>query len=213
MKSIFQYQRKVERGVMPAADAQNAMLILIRHAPIAASGYLFGRTDAPARVDAADIERVRTRLSDDVDVVRSPALRCRQTAEALWPGRSDFSEDDRLWEQNFGDHEAMSVFDLPDLGPMHSDALAAYAPPNGESFEAVCARAWPALHDASKRALKLNRPVALVVHAGIVRAAIGLTLGQIGAAMSFEIAPLSITRLRVGPDGPVSVMNANETPQ
>ncbi|MCV2892062.1 histidine phosphatase family protein [Lentibacter sp. XHP0401] len=198
---------------MPAADAQNAMLILIRHAPIATTGHLFGRTDVPARVDPADIERVRARLSGDVDVVRSPALRCRQTTEALWPERSDFSEDDRLWEQNFGDHEAISILDLPDLGPMHSDALAAYTPPNGESFEAVCARAWPALQEASERALKLNRPVALVVHAGIVRAAIGLTLGQMGVAMSFEVAPLSVTRLRVGPDGPVSVMNVNETPQ
>jgi len=169
--------------------------------------------DTTARLDAADIERVRTRLSGVEDVVISPALRCRQTVELLWLDHTDFRQVDRLWEQDFGDHEDIAFSDLPDRGQMEADALATYMPPNGESLEAVCVRAWPALLDASKSASGLNRPKALVVHAGIVKAAIGLTHVQTGAEMSFEVASLSITRLRVGTDRSVSILNVNETPR
>jgi alpha-ribazole phosphatase len=182
--------------------------VLIRHAPIAREGILCGHTDAPARVEPGHVARVAAALDGVAEWACSPALRCQQTAKALL-GCTPLS-DARLWEQNFGAYDGKPYSALPDLGVLDNRALAAHRWDNGESFDDLCARVFPALKDHAKRAQALAAPVALVVHAGVVRAGIGLALGVQEAGLSFEIAPLSVTSLRVGPDGPISVMSANE---
>lgn len=176
-------------------------LVLIRHAPIATPGRLCGRTDVAARIEPDAIAPLARALADIAHVVSSPALRCRQTAAAIWPARApDF--DGRLWEQNFGAHDGEPFEALPDLGALSPAALATHTPPDGESFADVCARTAPAFADIAERARAAGARVAVVAHAGVIRAALAWAMGAVPAALAFEVATLSQTRLRVAPDGP-----------
>lgn len=170
-------------------------LVLIRHAPAESSGRLCGRRDVPARLaDRNAIDRLAEQLAPCTKVVTSPALRCRQTALALFPGR-DARIDSRLWEQDFGAHEGLPHDALPDLGPLSRSDLAAHLPPGGESFTGMVARVCPALLEIAAEA-EGGRPVAVVAHAGTVRAGLALAIGDVPATLTFEVAPLSVTRLR-----------------
>jgi alpha-ribazole phosphatase len=185
-------------------------LVLIRHAPSAAGGRLAGRRDVPAQLsDDAAIARLASALGTVRTIATSPALRCRQTADALFPGRVRI-EDARLWEQDLGTHEGRLPSDLPDLGALDRPAIARYAPPGGESFAAMVARVTPALAELAAAA-KAGGPVAVVAHAGTVRAGLALALGEMPAALAFEVAPLSVTRLRCLPDA-VSIVCVNAMP-
>jgi alpha-ribazole phosphatase len=182
-------------------------LVLIRHAPAETGGRLCGRRDVPARLDdAAALGRLAAALAGVRQIVTSPALRCRQTAGALFPG-AETAEDPRLWEQDFGAEDGMAYADLPDLGPLTREALAERRPPGGESFAEMAARTTPALAALAAQAAH-GGPVAVVAHAGTVRAGLALALGAMPAALAFEIAPLSVTRLRCL-DGAFSVVCVN----
>ena len=164
-------------------------LLLIRHAPADHGGRLCGRTDVAARLPEAGIAALRSLLAEVRQVRVSPALRCVQTASALWAGLGPVT-DPRLWEQDFGTMDGAPVGSLPDLGPMARAELARHAYPGGESFVQMADRVLPALADLPEG------PVAVVAHAGTVRAALGHALGDIAAGLSFEVDPLSLTRLR-----------------
>jgi alpha-ribazole phosphatase len=183
-------------------------LVLVRHAPAETGGRLCGRRDVPARLDdTGALARLAAALAPCARVVASPALRCRQTAEALFPDRTA-ATDPRLWEQDFGAHEGMEPAALPDLGPLDRDALARHTPPEGESFAAMVARAGPALIELAEA--EGNGPVAVVAHAGTVRAGLALALGSVPAALAFEVAPLSLTRLRrAGDDWSIGLVNGH----
>ncbi|MFC2969106.1 histidine phosphatase family protein [Acidimangrovimonas pyrenivorans] len=177
-------------------------LVLIRHAPVAGDGRMCGRRDLPADCsDTAAFARLVAQLPRPARIVHSPALRCVQTVEALWPGARK-SADPSLWEQDFGEWEGLPHAALPDLGPMDRTALAAHRPPGGESFVDLCARVQPALLALRDRQPAPEPgPVAVTAHAGTVRAALALALGSVAAALAFEIAPLSLTRLSLRADG------------
>ncbi|WP_417209822.1 histidine phosphatase family protein [Antarctobacter sp.] len=187
-----------------------AELMLIRHAPAQHGGRLCGRTDVPADLGDPAIWRPLKALVAGVPLrVASPALRCQQTAAALWPG-AEVQSDARLWEQDFGDHDGMSFGELPDLGRLSPQELADHRPPGGESFADMVARKRPALMALAGCAQEAG-PLAIVAHAGTARAALALALGTVPAALSFEIAPWSVTRLRVF-DGGLSVIAVNWRP-
>ncbi len=190
--------------------ATSAELILIRHAPALADGRLAGWRDVPADVsDTKAMARLRAWIGEPAQVIVSPALRCSQTAHAVFPA-ADAKEDKRLWEQNFGDHEGLRPDELPDLGVLPRSELAKVAPPNGESFLAMVERAGPALLDLADQT-KQAGPIAVVAHAGTVRAGLALALDSVAAALAFEAAPLSATKLRCF-DGGLSVICTNVTP-
>lgn len=183
-------------------------MILIRHAPAVTGGRLCGRTDVAADCsDLAALAAVRAAVGEPGKLLVSPALRCRQTARALWPDLGEPEADPALWEQDFGAWEGVAAGELPDLGPMPPEDLARFTPPGGESFSQMCARAAPALsrHAVSDR-------VTVVAHAGTVRAALSVALGTAAPALSFEVAPLSLTRLRFGKDGAGSIVTVNWRP-
>lgn len=186
---------------MPAAE-----LLLIRHAPVALPGRLCGRTDPEAAVDARSAAALAQRLGPVAAVVASPARRCVATATALWPGAT-VEHDARLWEQDFGTMDGAALADLPDLGPLTLANLAAHRWPGGESFAEMAARVTPALADLSRR----DGPIAVVAHAGTVRAALALALGAVPTALAFEVAPLSVTRLLAHPGG-YAIRCVNWTP-
>ncbi|MDI3337519.1 histidine phosphatase family protein [Defluviimonas aestuarii] len=179
-------------------------LMLIRHAPALHGGRLCGRMDVPA--DCSDTPRIaalRDRIGRPDRILVSPALRCRQTAGALWPDLGEPQTDATLWEQDFGHWEGMAFADLPDLGPMPPDDLAKHRPPGGESFADLCTRIAPVLSSAQ------GGRVAIVAHAGVVRAGLALALGSVPAALGFEVAPLSLTRMTPLGDGRWSVGTVN----
>ncbi len=190
-------------GVVAATE-----LILIRHAPALTGGRLCGRTDVAAECGGdVRIAALRAAVGTPDRIVTSPALRCRQTAAALWPHGADMLSDAALWEQDFGAWEGMPHDALPDLGPLDPAALAQHRPPGGESFADLCARVAPALIRAAS-----GGRVAIVAHAGTVRAGLALALGSVPQALAFEVAPLSLTRIRALPGGGWSIGAVNWMP-
>ncbi|KUF10364.1 histidine phosphatase family protein [Pseudoponticoccus marisrubri] len=190
--------------------ADGAQLVVIRHAPAMPRGRLYGRTDAGIASDLDLPPGMRAALARVPDRVSSPARRCRETAALLWPG-AEIETDALLWEQDFGAHDGLPFEDLPDLGPLSGAALADYSAPGGESFADLCARTAPAFDAHARAAHEVGGPRVLVAHAGVARAALAWLLDDPVTALRFEIAPLSVTRLRVGPEGPVSVIEVNRT--
>ena len=134
----------------------------------------------------------------------SPALRCVQTAAALWPDQEPL-QDARLWEQDFGAWEGVPFAALPDLGVLSGAALAAHRPPEGESFLDMSARVVPALLEVSA----LGGRVVIVAHAGVIRAALGLALGAAELGLAFQVAPLSLTTIIALPGGTFSIAGVN----
>lgn len=163
-------------------------LLILRHAPLAVPG-LAGRRDVAA--DCSDRARLlwaARALSGAAQVWASPALRCRQTAQALGLEPACHPA---LWEQDFGAWEEPGA-QVPDLGPLPPEALAAARPPGGESFLDMAARVQPLLESA-------RGTVAIIAHAGTVRAALALAVGP--AALSFSVAPLSLSLMTRHPGG------------
>ena len=182
-------------------------LILIRHGVTQRTDRLCGRTDVALSADQPGVLAGLVQALSSIDqVITSPAQRCRQTADLIW-GQGARPTDPRLWEQDFGDWENLAYADVPDIGDLDQAALAAHRPPNGESYSDVCARVTPALQEAAHQTG--DKPLAIVAHAGVIRAALGLALGTPEKGLSFEIAHLSITRLRCLPDGAFSIVSAN----
>ncbi|MCV2882726.1 histidine phosphatase family protein [Actibacterium sp. XHP0104] len=171
-------------------DTTTTNLMLIRHAPVMGDGRAYGRRDLPADCsDSRTFTALRDRLPAPDRIVASPALRCLQTAARIWPDRVPETLP-ALWEQDLGAWEDQPYDSLPDLGPMTREALATHCPPGGESFADLCARTIPAL-----RALATGGDIAVVAHAGTIRAALAMATGTVPGALSFEIAPLSLTRI------------------
>ncbi len=169
-------------------------LLLIRHAPVVPDGRLAGRRDVHA--DCSNgwrLGELRARIGAFDHLIISPALRCLQTATALWPERPEPETDQRLWEQDFGSWEGVAFERIPDLGSLEPEALVDMRPPGGESFGDLCARCSPSLEELAGRGGR----IAVVAHAGTVRAALSLALGLRAAALSFHVAPLSLTQLTV----------------
>jgi len=186
-------------------------VFLVRHAPSLPSGYLYGRTDVVADTrDAEKIQVVASMIGPVDHYMSSPAHRCRQTVAALWPGVRDVDVDKRLWEQNFGDWDGRAFGEVPDLGGLDAAALAAHRPPGGESFEDVIGRVGPVFRELT--VTNGRQRVAIVAHAGVIRAALALALDVAASALSFEVDTLSITHIRLLPDRSVSIVRTNWRP-
>lgn len=189
---------------MPTS-ARGDELVLIRHAEVVGDRRLAGRRDVECVLPSAvELAAVRAAVGAMNGVLSSPARRCMSTTAALFP-RIEAVIDARLWEQDFGDWEGMAPGDLPDLGPLDGAALATHRPPGGESFTDVVDRVSPVLAEVTGRQ-------ALVVHAGVVRAALAQVVGA-GPALAFEVAPLSVTRITRLEGGTWSVGAVNWRPQ
>ncbi|MBV0892708.1 histidine phosphatase family protein [Paracoccus sp. Z118] len=189
-------------------EIRHAEIILIRHAPVAGKARLAGRLDLPADLsDRAGLTALAARLPCVARLTSSPARRCLMTAGAMFPALPA-RVDDRLWEQSFGDWEGIDHAALPDLGPLSPEALAGHCPPQGESFRDLCLRTTAALLDlAAEGGIHV-----VTAHAGTVRAALAHATGSIPGALSFQVAPLSLTRFHVGSHGQWSVAEVNWQP-
>ena len=186
-------------------------LCLIRHARARPAGFLYGQTDADCdEIEPSLKQRLSQILTDCQALYSSPAIRCMKTCEAVFPGRRP-QRIEAFWEQSFGDWDGLAFENVPDVGPLKGDDLVQFAPPNGESFADLCARVQPALIrllDAEQA-----HSTAFFVHAGVIRACLGLAFNCPSAALRCEIDPLSVTRLRALPDSQFSVVCVNQAGQ
>ncbi|MFV0385060.1 histidine phosphatase family protein [Paracoccus sp. (in: a-proteobacteria)] len=166
-------------------------LQILRHAPPQNAARLTGRRDIDADCsDGAAFSRVARLIGAAPHVLCSPARRCLQTAAGL--GLNDPDTDPALWEQDFGVWEGTPYADLPDLGEQSVAELATMRPEGGESFHDMADRVRPALES-------LARDTLVIAHAGTVRVALSMVIGP--AALSFSVAPLSLTTMRRTPSG------------
>ena len=190
----------------PQIAASTTRLTLIRHAPSDATRRSAFPLDEP--LDARGLEQARAlapRL-DRVDAAwAGPALRARQTAEALGLDPTVAPE---LDECDFGAWRGRTLAELDDEDPI---AVAAWiedpaaAPHGGESLHAVLdrVRGWldAHVHDGGR--------IVAVTHAGPIRAALVCALDAPAQAFwRFDVAPLSRTVLHAH-DGRWTVRGVN----
>lgn len=141
-------------------------LFLIRHPPPRlAAGVCYGQLDVDSEDPQPTARRLRALLPATTPVIASPLRRARTLAEALHP-QPVF--DERLLEIDFGEWEgvAWEQIDRRLLDAWAADVLH-FVTPGGESVAMLQARALDCV-----RSLRGN-PVALVTHAGVIRALLG----------------------------------------
>ncbi len=198
-----QKQAANERGITTVQMNAATEFTFIRHAPVIGDGRMYGRRDVAADCSSVGtFDALRATLSQFDTVYCSPALRCVQTLNTLLPETRP-TLIDALWEQDFGDWEGVPYGELPDLGEMDSPELAAFSPPNGESFDDVCTRVQAVLNAANP-----GRTL-IIAHAGPIRAALSVALGGVSTALRFDIANLSVTRLSRLSTGVFSIKEVN----
>ena len=147
-------------------------VFLIRHPrPVVDPGVCYGRLD----VDCDDPQPVaaRLRLPPGTTVLSSPLRRARRLADALAvPARVGVQLDARLAEIDFGDWEGRRWDDIERaaIDDWAADVLN-FTPPGGESVADLQRRV---IDFASELTTTLAGPrVALVTHAGVIRALLG----------------------------------------
>lgn len=141
-------------------------VFLIRHPrPLIEAGLCYGRLDVDCEDPQPVAVRLKAQLPAGTPIISSPLRRARRLAEALDP-RAHI--DDRLAEINFGEWEgrAWNDIDRAVIDVWATDVLN-FVPPGGESVAQLQRRA---LEFAATLG---DQNVALVTHAGIIRALIG----------------------------------------
>lgn len=175
----------------------------LRHGPISVDpGTIKGQTDVPCDLPAEGVADTRARLPAGAVVVASPLRRAVDTARAL--GLTPAATDPALMEQDFGAWTGRTWADLDAEASAAGfwDRPALARPPGGESFADQVARVGGAVDRLA--AAHGERDVVVACHAGVIRAALALALGVPGdpaPALGFVIAPLSLTRIDVFPQG------------
>jgi broad specificity phosphatase PhoE len=185
-------------------------LLLVRHAATAATrAFAFPTDEGLDERGLADAATLAGGLpAAPGAVLTSPALRCRQTAEAA--GLHSSETHPSLAECDFGTWAGRT---LADIHTADEAAAAAWmtdpdaAPHGGESLRRFAARiaGW-----LDAQASGDGRAVA-VTHAGVVKGAVVHALGApLEAFWRIDVAPLSITELHAH-DGRWTVSRVNAT--
>jgi broad specificity phosphatase PhoE len=178
------------------------MLIVVRHGRTEAnaSGRLLGRLDVPLDdVGTAQAGLLAAAVGPVDRVVSSPLLRARQTAAAF---TSDFDVDDRWVELDYGEFDGVPIADTPSAMWRSWRSDPSFAPPGGESLADLGRRVRAALEELRQEAEE--RTVVVVSHVSPIKAATAWALA-VGDEVTWRlyVAPASITRIGVGPDGAV----------
>jgi alpha-ribazole phosphatase len=202
----------------------------VRHAPVTVNnGRCYGQTDVPCDCsnDAAFAGLARL-LPRDAIWVTSPLQRTHMTASGIVraglpgpdaiPGPGVIVEPD-LIEQHFGEWQGVTYAELAErngnLWPRFWLAPAHHAPPGGESFIQLLARAHPAILRLSNQ--HAGRDIIAVTHGGTIRAALALALDLAPeATLAVSIDNLSLTKIEHFPGAnaahPWRVATVNQAP-
>jgi broad specificity phosphatase PhoE len=181
-------------------------LLLVRHASTdAVRAAAFGADeplDAGGRAAAA-----RLRLPRADEVLVSPALRTRETAEAC--GLAVTGSHPALAECDFGRWAGLTLREVAEREP---EAVTAWlndpdaAPYEGESLSGVLARVRGWMSEQAS----LTGTAVVITHAGVVKAAVVTALDAPPAAFwRIDVAPLSVTELHAH-DGRWTVTRVND---
>jgi alpha-ribazole phosphatase len=190
----------------------------VRHAPVTVNeGRCYGQTDHPADCsNEAAFAGLARRLPKGAVWVTSTLKRTHMTAAGIVraglpgpdpiPGPGVVVEPD-LAEQHFGEWQGHTYAELAQRNgnawPRFWMAPAHEAPPGGESFVSLLARAQPAILRLS--AAYAGRDIIAVTHGGTIRAALALALGLAPeTALALSIDNLSLTRIEHFPDASAS---------
>jgi broad specificity phosphatase PhoE len=178
------------------------VLIVVRHGRTAANaaGLLLGRQDPP--LDSLGIDQAG-RLAAEVGpvdrIVSSPLRRARETAAAF---EAEAEIDERWAELDYGEFDGVPAAQLGAATWAKWRSEPDFAPPGGESLVALTAR----VHDACEALCDdaRERTVVVVTHVSPIKAALAWALGVgPGVAWRTHLDPASITRISIGPAGPV----------
>jgi len=185
-------------------------IFLIRHAPVNLP-YLYGQMDVEASyADKASFEWLFQSLPDEFTLISSDLGRCVRTAReilAFGAGHAnrDFNTTDALREQHFGEwqgqkYEEIERADKCEYQQFWKDPSRT-VPPGGESFSQMSDRVIDHI-DQVLTTEHSSQNLVIVAHAGPIRALIShaLELSE-GKALSFDIAPASLTSLTLHEDG------------
>jgi alpha-ribazole phosphatase len=181
----------------------------VRHAPVTSNnGRCYGQTDLPCDCsNAAAFADLALKLPRDAVWITSPLLRTHMTAAAIVraglpgpdpiPGLGVLVEPE-LIEQHFGDWQGLTYAELAErngnLWPRFWLGPAQQAPPGGESFVQLLARAHRCIERLSRE--HAGRDIIAVTHGGTIRAAVALALDLAPeAALAVVIDNLSLTRI------------------
>jgi alpha-ribazole phosphatase len=202
----------------------------VRHAPVTVNnGRCYGQTDVPCDCsnDAAFAGLAKL-LPKDAIWVTSTLKRTHMTAAGIVraglpgpdpiPGPGVIVERD-LAEQHFGDWQGVTYAELAVMNgnrwPRFWLAPATHAPPGGESFVQLMARAHAAILRRSQE--HAGRDIIAVTHGGTIRAALAQALDLAPeATLAVSIDNLSLTRIEHFPDANVAhpwrVATVNQAP-
>ena len=178
------------------------MLIVVRHGRTAANaaGLLLGRQDPP--LDLLGIEQAG-RLAAEVGhadrVISSPLRRARETAAAF---DATVEIDERWAELDYGEFDGLPPAQLGEATWAKWRSDPDFAPPGGESLAALTATCTPRVRSLCVDAR--DRTLVVVSHVSPVKAALAWALG-VGPEVAWRsyLDPASITRISIGPAGPV----------
>ena len=177
-------------------------IYLIRHTlPDVLPGICYGHADlGVADSFATELQTLQAKLAHITNpvLVSSPLRRCFILAESL-AKHFDIpavNKDERLMELNFGDWELKSWADIPQ-GVVNewSDAHIKQAPPNGESYVDLNARAKAFFEELVS---SQHEHVLVFTHAGVIRALVAEISGMpLTAAADIEVDYGSVTHVVV----------------
>jgi alpha-ribazole phosphatase len=179
----------------------------IRHAPVPNPDHrLYGQSDVEAVISGPDpYQRLARRLPGNAVWVSSHLSRTRDTAAALRPHMEargqrppELIELTEFAEQNFGTWQGKTVDELKELLGDEFEQIrrtpAEVLPPDGESFAGVVARVADMVARLTEE--HQGRDIIAIAHGGSIRAALATALALApGAALSFQIRNLSLTRI------------------
>jgi alpha-ribazole phosphatase len=164
----------------------------VRHGPTHAK-TLVGWSDLPADLsDTAAIARLSAHLPD-APVISSTLSRAITTADAILGGRPRLPHDPDLREIHFGDWELQHFTEVKDQAHIRRfwEEPGSIAPPNGESWNTVCAR----VNDAIDRLIG-HPEIIIVAHFGVILTQVQRALQISGyEAFSHKVDNLSVTEI------------------
>lgn len=167
----------------------------VRHAPVEAVGFC-GWSDPPADLtDQYMLDNLKMALPEDAVLVSSDLRRASHTADALQRGAWRRSAPEAgLREQNFGEWEGRPYDSMDEAeSTAFWSAPAEASPPGGESFTQLYLRVADAIATHNDQGAQ---DIVAVAHSGVIRAALAIALGAPPVmGLTFEIAPLSLTRI------------------
>lgn len=185
-----------------------ARLVLVRHAPTPATRRHAFPVDEPLDERGSELAAgLAGRVAGD-RIVSSPALRCRETAEAAGLATPDV--DDRWGELDFGHWAGRTLGEVAASDPAGLDAWLrdpTTPPPGGESLAVLAARVAAAMADAATT----PGTTVVVTSGGPVKVAVLTALGApLSSLWNLDVAPCSATTLHARRDGGWTLRSLND---